>query len=149
MQRIHAYFGMEALQALAEGNYRLLVLLLRNLAANHFSQPASRFHSRVRNDSKAIIFEGNFQRDFLRPGDIQERLSEIFGVETAQINMQITSISFGPGNSAFATFSYAGQARLRYIVFGFDATWPTLAESAVECIAFIQANKNQWDQEPT
>lgn len=147
MQRIKAYFGIEALPALPAKNYTLLKLLLRNMAANHYSQPADHFHYRARNDEKAIIFQGNFPRDFLRPGDIQERLSELFNVETNQITANINKISFGPGYSAFCTFSYNSTPRLRHVIFGFDTTWPTLAESAAECRAFILANANDWDSE--
>lgn len=147
MQRINAYFGIEALPALPAKNYTLLKLLLQNMAANHFPQPASHFHYRIRSDSKAIIFQGTFLSDFLRPGDIQERLSELFNVGINQIAANINQISFGPGYSAFCTFSYNSTPRLRYVIFGFDTTWPTLAESAAECRAFILANANDWDSE--
>lgn len=144
MVQIRGYFGVEALPALTLQQLVTLRDALRPLAANDHPQPAHRFHYRVRLDSRALIFEGEFEDANLMPSSVKAFLAAVFGIDPANVNTQIDE-----GPTYVVTYSVGGTARLRYVMFGYDGTWPTWATSYAAAEQYIQNHAESWGETST
>ena len=135
----HLYFFLEDL-ALTVAQRNTLVAAVRNYGEENASiHPHRRMQSRIRLDSKAVIFEAVFQEAQLTAAHFKAVLANIFSVSETLITFAVTNPSYGQ----LVTYSYSSTARLRFGVFGgAAATWE---ESRSQARAYITANQAAWE----
>lgn len=136
----HLYFYLEDL-ALTAAQRNTLITAVREYGEENASQfPHRRMQVRLRNDSKAAIFEAVFPESQLTAAHFQQVLANIFGVPAANITYTVTSPSYGQ----LVTYSYNSTARLRFGVFaGVNATW---SQSRALAHAYLLANLAAWGE---
>jgi hypothetical protein len=142
----HVYFGAINL-ALTATQRNQLVTALRALGRNNNDpQPAYRNHWRTRLDNEAVIFEAEFDENTISIQAFKDRLAAIFGVSAATITHATSLQTFASKQTAVVTFSRSSTAYLRVALFGYDGTtWPSWAESRIECGAYLASNAAAWE----
>jgi len=134
------YYGIEDL-ALTQAQRETLIDALKKVGKPRSLQPAYFNHWRVRNDNKAVIFEGRFDDDEWTVETVTNRLANIFGVNPAIITTNTNQTQYGP----VVTFSAGGTDRIRMIAFGgLLATWE---ESHDLVLQYLANNIEDWDGE--
>jgi hypothetical protein len=136
------YFAIEDLN-LSAGQRQTLVGVLRQLGPARHPQPAHLCHWRTRLDGQAAFFEAAFNEDNLTVTAFKARLAAIFGVDPATIDHSTQSVTFAIRPTPVVTFSRGGTDYLRMAPFGGPgATWD---ESRVEVLAYLAANRSEWE----
>ncbi len=132
------YYGIEDLGLTA--NQRVtLVESLKQLGKNQSPYPNRRNHRRLRNDSKAIIFEGEFNDQDWAVVMIKSRLAAVFNVSPTTIDSSTTLSIYGP----IVRFARGGD-KLRLIAFGgLLASWEESHDAVLE---YLENNKADWGE---
>jgi hypothetical protein len=134
------YYGIEDI-ALTQAQRETLIDALKKIGKPRSLQPAYFNHWRVRNDNKAVIFEGRFDDDEWTVDTVVNRLAHIFNVDPAIISTSVNQTQYGP----VVTFSAGGTDRMRMIAFGgLLATWE---ESHDLVSQYLAANSGDWSGE--
>lgn len=138
----HGYMAVEDL-ALNGVQRETLMATIRRLGTNDDPMPDRRNHWRVRNDSRAVIFEAAFDEQTLTVEVFKTRLAGIFGVNANTVDDRLTSITLDKRATPVETYSRGGTDYLRIALFGgTDATWK---ESATEARAYLTAHRDAWE----
>lgn len=92
-----------------------------------------------------MIFEARFNENVLTVDEFKFRLGAIFGVDPATIDHRLQSVTFDSRSTPVATFSHSGTDYLRMALFGGPgATWE---QSRIEVLAYLAANRAEWETE--
>jgi len=129
---------------LTDAQRTTLVDGLKTLAPNlGRSQPADRNHWRVRLDGNAAIFEADWDDAMITVVAVRNRLASLFGVSQASVTYTTSTPTILSRPSEVATYSYGGQQRMRFGVFGGrDASW---GESLAEAREYLRQNAAAWE----
>jgi len=139
----HGYFGIEDIN-LTDNQRDTLIGVLKNLGPDAHPSPACLNHWRTRLDGDAAIFEALFDESLLTVDSFKARLANIFDVDPATIDDDLTVFHFGDGNTPVVVFSRSGTDYLRLALFGgVGATW---MESGDECRAYLSLYSELWDE---
>lgn len=132
------YYGIEDL-ALTVNQRQTLIDALKQIGDNQAIYPNWRNHWRVRNDNKAVIFEGRFNDEDWTVDMMKNRLANIFGISPAIIDATTTQTQYGP----MVTFGAGGTDRMRMIAFGgLLATWE---QSHDAVLSYLANNSAEWE----
>lgn len=142
----HGYFGIENLNLNATQR-ATLVQALQQLGPASDPQPARLCHWRTRLDGDAAIFEALFNESNININTFKTRLGNIFDVAPATIDHNTQQVTLNQRQSAVVTFSRGGTDYLRIVFFGYNggAIWPTWDESRIETLAYLAANREEWE----
>jgi hypothetical protein len=148
MTRRHIYFGIENLNLSAEQR-GALVEVLRALGPAHSGQPCRLCHWRTRLDNEAAIYEALFDEDTITVQAFKSRLGNIFDVSPSTIDHSTNQVTLDSRQTAVATFSRSGVDYLKVAFFGYAGgeDWPTWRESLVETLAYLEANREEWEED--
>jgi hypothetical protein len=143
----HGYFGIENVN-LNASQRQALVEALRTLGPASNRQPCRLIHWRTRLDDDAAIFEALFNEDTITVEAFKNRLGNIF-VSPASIDHSTNRVTLDARETAVVTFSRNSTDYLRVAFFGYagDGDWPTWNESRIETLAYLQANREEWESD--
>jgi len=141
----HGYFGIENLN-LSDTQRATLVSDLKGLGVvPDRRQPCWLNHWKTRSDNQAVIYEALWNADNITIQAVKNRLGVIFDISPSLISHATQTQSFAGYATQIITFDYGGINYIRMAVFGGVSTAREISRQ--ECVGYIIANVDEWEQE--
>ena len=145
MAIVHLYFAAEDVNLSAQQRSTLWDEIRNQFGEEDLQPfPHRRMQRRLSLDASKVIFEAAVNDNKLTVNAFKNRLATLFGVAVGSISHNVNNVVFDTISTPVVTFAHGGQNKLRFAVFGGAAAqWNA---SRLETLAYIAANREEWDE---